>query len=88
MNACINSLSQNVTIKIWSVICNYQSSPDFYLVYFFLSFATATAKTNIEDIVPFPRETERLLSDTASNSSDNNEPFEDQTCLYGSSGLN
>jgi hypothetical protein len=37
--------------------------------------------------VPFPRETESLLSDTASNSSDNNEPFEDQTCLYGSCGI-
>jgi len=42
---------------------------------------------NIEDIVPFPQETESLLSDTASNSSDNNEPFEDQTCLYGSCGI-
>ena len=37
--------------------------------------------------MPFPRETESLLSDTASNSSDNNEPFEDQTCLYGSCGI-
>lgn len=51
----------------------------------------AVSKTSIEDIVPFPRETESLISDTSSNSSDSHrgitESIEDQACVYGSCGI-
>lgn len=44
--------------------------------------------TCIEDIVPFPKETESLISETSSSSSDGlSESIESQTCVYGSCGV-
>lgn len=44
-------------------------------------FASFAAQ-NIEDIVPFPKETDSLISDSSSNTS-NVDKIEEQPCLYG-----
>ncbi|XP_052096043.1 integral membrane protein GPR155-like isoform X1 [Mytilus californianus] len=45
-------------------------------------------RTSIEDIVPFPKETESLISDSSSNSGDGlTDTYEVEQCVYGTCGI-